>query len=130
MEAADTTPLGTNLFRHSTDFRPIAAGDTLFEAGAPGATMFVVKDGGIDLLIDGHVVDTVGPTGILGEMALVSEVHTRSATAVAKVDSEVVEVDQREFMFLIERSPFFAIEVMRVMARRIRQLDAIAYPPG
>lgn len=119
---------GTNLFKNSTEYRELNAGETLFSAGETGTEMFVVREGRVNILINGQVVESVGPTGIFGEMSLVSEDHIRSATAVAETDAQVVPVDRRRFMVLCERSPFFAIEVMRVMAHRIRTQSELLYP--
>jgi CRP-like cAMP-binding protein len=61
-------------------------------------------------------------------MALIDH-QTRSATAKAKTDARVVPVDQRRFLYLIQNTPFFAVEVMSVMARRIRNMDAKVADP-
>jgi CRP-like cAMP-binding protein len=44
----------------------------------------------------------------------------RSATAVAVTDVELVAVSEKQFLFLVSQTPFFALKVMRVLARRLR----------
>ena len=44
----------------------------------------------------------------------------RSATAIASSDAEMVPVSEKQFLFLISNTPYFALNVMRVMARRLR----------
>ena len=56
---------------------------------------------------------------IFGEMALIDDAP-RSATAVAVTDVELVPVSEKQFLFLVSQTPFFAIKVMRVLARRLR----------
>jgi CRP-like cAMP-binding protein len=36
---------------------------------------------------------------------------------------ELVPIDEKRFEFLMGRMPFFALEVMRVMARRLRRMN-------
>jgi CRP-like cAMP-binding protein len=71
------------------------------------------------------VVEEVGPGGILGEMALI-DTEPRSATATARTDSRVVRVDQKQFTFLVHEHPTFALQVMRVMAGRLRKANVTA----
>jgi hypothetical protein len=56
---------------------------------------------------------------IFGEMALIDNAP-RSATAIAASDAKLVPVSEKQFLFLISNTPYFALNVMRVMARRLR----------
>ena len=70
----------------------------------------------------GRILETVEPGGIFGEMALIDK-QERSASARAKSESKVVPIDQRRFLYLVANTPFFAVEVMEVMASRLRKMD-------
>jgi CRP/FNR family transcriptional regulator, cyclic AMP receptor protein len=107
----------------SGDAQSFVAGATIFAEGEAGDTMYVVKEGHVDVLIHGEVIETVGPRGMLGEMALIDH-NPRSATAIAKTDCQLVPINEARFSYLVQQTPFFAIEVMRVMARRLRHMDA------
>ena len=122
--AAPSQP-GVSIFRFADDFEAFTAGQEIFTAGQPGDMMYVVKEGEVNVVINGKVIDTVGPGGILGEMALIDK-RPRSATAVAKTDCKLVSVNQERFQRLVQQTPHFAIQVMRVMAQRLRQMDAQA----
>jgi CRP-like cAMP-binding protein len=99
----------------------LARGQRLFEAGAAGdGRMYVVREGTIVLRSGRRVLETVGPGGIVGEMALIDPAP-RSATAVAGEDCAVSAVDQRMFDTLVRRVPGLALEVMRILARRLRR---------
>jgi CRP/FNR family transcriptional regulator, cyclic AMP receptor protein len=111
-----------SVFRSSQDGESFAAGVAVFRENDPGDCMFVVQDGEVDIAVRGTVVETVGPGGLVGEMALI-DAGPRSASAVARVDSKLVRVDERRFRFLVQEHPFFALEVMRVMAHRLRRMD-------
>jgi CRP/FNR family cyclic AMP-dependent transcriptional regulator len=110
------------LVRFAGDQRAFAAGQVIFAAGSPGDVMYVVKEGEVEVLVGDRVVETIGPGGILGEMALIDH-NPRSASARAKTDCQLVPIDEARFKFMIQQTPFFAIEVMRVMARRLRQMN-------
>ena len=112
-----------DLLRNDPSAKTLVAGDTVFEEGAQGDHAFVVTEGEIELAVHGRVVETVATGGIFGEMALIDH-KTRSATARAKTDAKVVPIDQKRFLYLLQNTPFFAVEVMHVMADRIRRMDA------
>ena len=115
-----------NLFRNVTDAVSYTAGQTIFEAGAPGDVMYVVQEGDVDIVLAGRVIDTCGPGGIIGEMALIND-KPRSASAVAKGDCKLVPIDEQRFTFLVQQTPYFAIQVMSVIAERLRRyMEAMA----
>jgi len=61
-------------------------------------------------------------------MALIDH-GPRSATAIAKTDCRVVQVDALGFYKLVAKDPGFALEVMKIMSTRLRrQLDHQAAP--
>lgn len=98
----------------------VPAGKAIFEAGQPGVEMYIVTVGKVELRADGKLLETLEPGGVFGEMALVDD-KPRSASAVAVTDCELVPIDEKRFEFLLGRMPFFALEVMKVMARRLRR---------
>ena len=53
-------------------------------------------------------------------MALVDD-SSRSATAVALKETTLATVDRRRFLFLVQETPMFALELMSVMATRLRR---------
>ena len=81
--------------------------------------MYVVRSGQLTVTIGGRTVETVGPGGMVGEMALLDD-EPRSATVIAHTDCEIVPVDRNRFLFMVRETPFFALAVMRVMAQRLR----------
>ena len=109
-----------NLFRSATDVQSYTAGQTIFETGAPGDVMYVVQEGDVDIVLADEVIDTAGPGGIIGEMALISD-KPRSASAVARTDCKLVPIDEKRFTFLVQQTPYFSIQVMRVIADRLRR---------
>jgi CRP/FNR family cyclic AMP-dependent transcriptional regulator len=97
-------------------------GQVIFSAGDAGREMFIVRAGSVDLRIGDTLLETVEQGGIFGEMALVDPAP-RSATAVAGPDCALVLLDVVAFNDLVRRVPGLALEVMRVMAGRLRRTN-------
>ena len=108
------------LLQKSGEAEEHQAGEVLFSAGDPADRMYVVSSGSVTLSIDGRVLETVGPGGLFGEMAVI-EREPRSGTAVAEADTTLVGIDKRRFCFLVQETTYFAEIVMRVMAARLRR---------
>jgi CRP/FNR family transcriptional regulator, cyclic AMP receptor protein len=111
-----------NMFRNSHDAEVVSAGHVLFREGEHGDIMFAVADGQVELTHGGAVIEKIGTGGIIGEMALVDDAP-RSATATAATESRVVRVDRQHFMYLVQEHPTFALQVMSVMAERLRKAN-------
>jgi len=112
------------LFSHNPTIIPVSAGHTLFSAGDEGHLMFVLSKGTADVMVNGQVVESLQHGSIVGEMGIVSP-GPRSATVVATSDCEFVAVDEKRFQFLVQQTPFFATQVMRVMAERLRAVNQL-----
>jgi len=110
----------TDLFRNESDPHAYQPGEDIFKQGSPGDAMYAVIEGSVNILRDGVVVDTIGPGGIFGEMALIDD-HPRSATATVNSACKVARIDEKRFNFLVRQTPFFALHVMRVLTERLRK---------
>lgn len=108
-----------NIFRNATDAQSIAAGTEIFRAGDPGDTMFSIVEGTIEIVLKDRVLETFDAGELFGEMSLIDK-SPRSATARAKTDCKLVSIDEKRFLFMVQQHPFFALEMMRVLATRIR----------
>jgi CRP/FNR family cyclic AMP-dependent transcriptional regulator len=110
------------MFRHQTEIESFPADSPIFQQGDPRTVMYVVTEGEVEIRLGEKVLEVVGPNGIFGEMAMVDG-QPRTASAVARTDCKLVPIDQRRFEFLVQQTPFFAIEVMRVLVARLRRAD-------
>ena len=109
-------------FKNADEFVEYAAGDVIFEESEQGEQMYAVKAGEVDILVHNNVVETVEAGNFFGEMALIDKMP-RSAKAVAKTDCQVVVVDKKRFLFLIQETPTFALQVMHALAERLRHMN-------
>lgn len=111
-----------DLFRNHPKLRSVPASHVLFQQGDPGDFMYVLISGTAEIRVGDVVVEHAERGTIVGEMAVIDK-SPRSATVVASTDCSFAVIDERRFQFLVDETPRFAIEVMRVMARRLRQSD-------
>jgi len=109
----------TGVFRHAKSFRDVPAGGVIFEQGASGSEMFGVMTGEVELRFPNGTVHRLGPDDTFGEMAIVDG-SPRSATAVAVTDTKLAVIDRHRFLFLIDETPMFALQVMSSIAERLR----------
>lgn len=107
----------------SEQYQSFSQGQIIFREGDPGDQLYIVAEGQVDIMTDGQLLETVNPGGILGEMALIDD-KPRSATAVARTDCVLTPIGRRHFLTLVERTPLFALQVMRVMAERLRRTNS------
>lgn len=112
------------LFGKTDDAVLLSRGDILFSEGDPGDRMYVLLDGEMEIRVNGEGIETVGKGGVLGEMALIDEAP-RSASAVAISNARLAPVDAKRFMFMVQQTPFFAMQVMKVLASRLRRMNEI-----
>jgi CRP/FNR family cyclic AMP-dependent transcriptional regulator len=112
-----------DFFRNETGGDTYQAGQAVFQEGEMGAEMYVVLDGEIELRINGKVVETLGPGEPFGEMALIDQAP-RVASAIAKTPCRLLAIPEKRFLFMVSAMPHFSLQIMRVMADRLRKMDA------
>jgi CRP/FNR family transcriptional regulator, cyclic AMP receptor protein len=106
--------------------RSFEAGKIIFRHGDPAEELYIVKSGKVEIRLGNRLLDTLPELSIFGEMALIDH-SPRSATVVAATDATVVPVDEKQFLFLVSRTPHFALNVMRVLAQRLRTTNSVVY---
>ncbi|HYS50393.1 MAG TPA: cyclic nucleotide-binding domain-containing protein [Burkholderiales bacterium] len=113
----------------------IAQGTTIFTENEKGNRlllrrdrMYLLLDGEVSLIAKNKAIGRIGKGEIFGEMTSISEMP-RSATAVAKIPCRVIGLDDSQFQSALRKKPEFALMLMSVMIRRMR--DAIGkHNPG
>jgi CRP/FNR family cyclic AMP-dependent transcriptional regulator len=100
--------------------RSFAEGEVIFEDCQPAAEMYIVREGTVVLKKGEHVIEKLGPGEVFGEMALIDPAP-RSATAIAGPGCMLAAVDEKTFFQLVQNVPGFALELMRLMVRRLRK---------
>lgn len=111
-----------SLFEKDANTVAMPAGHVIFRHGDAADCMYAVVDGTVDLVIHGTIVESVEAGGVFGEMALIEQ-QNRIADAVVTRDAKLVAINRQRFLFLVQQHPFFALQLMEVMAGRLRKMD-------
>jgi uncharacterized membrane protein len=104
-------------------------GETLFRAGEPGESLFLVRSGEIELFIKDTVgqkiiLDIMRPGDFFGELALL-DAGPRSATAMALTPSELIELDRDDLLLLFGRKPDAGLSMLAAMGKMTRKADEL-----
>jgi CRP/FNR family cyclic AMP-dependent transcriptional regulator len=102
-----------------------ADGGVIFVKGDRGEFAYLVRSGEVEIRGSGLALEVVGPGGLFGEMALIDG-GPRSASAVARKATELVVIDQPTFVRLLGEVPDFALNVMQLLAKRLRAANTRA----
>jgi CRP/FNR family transcriptional regulator, cyclic AMP receptor protein len=123
LSAAETV----KIFQKVGDERSFPAGSIIFRSGEPGDVMYGILEGEVSLEIDDFVVETFRVGEVFGEGALIDPSGLRASTAIARTDCKLAALDRQRFMFAVQETPMFAINVMRSYAERLRAIKAQFY---
>jgi CRP/FNR family cyclic AMP-dependent transcriptional regulator len=119
LSASELEPLTQRLIA-----RRYREGETIFEQGSPGNSLYIVKSGLVGIEItnaegDTQTVAQCGPGQVFGEFALLDGLP-RSAGAVACARSELLILTRPEFFMYLEQHPTVAINLLILISRRLR----------
>lgn len=113
--------LDVNIFKYVDATHSYSAGEVIFRQGDTADGMFVVKSGSVSIDLNGEIIEVITEGGIFGEMALVDN-SSRSATATATTDCELLFVDENGFKKHVNSTPHFGLQVLRVTVKRLRKM--------
>lgn len=113
----------------AVDLRRLAGGETLFQAGTPGESLYIVRSGEIELFVKDNagqkIVLTIARAGeIFGELALLDR-GPRTATAIALGDTELLELDREDLLLLFQKTPAAALRLLAGMGHMTRKADEL-----
>ena len=127
MNALDTM----RALSQKSEVNAVSVGDVIFKADDLGASMFGVLEGTVRL----SWINETGQEGyeliqagsVFGAGALVMEGHRRLGTAQAESDCRLIEMNREKFLFAVQESPMFAIELLASVDERLRDLKIAAH---
>ena len=107
----------------------VPAGHTLFQAGDPGDSLFIVRVGQIELFIKDTagqkiVLTTARAGDMFGELAMLDS-GSRTATALALSDCEVLVLDRDDLILLFQRKPEAALHMLASLSGLTRKADEL-----
>ena len=100
-----------------------AGGQVLALEGDPGAGMFVLYEGNVEVELRSGRLE-LGPGDFFGELALLVDDGARVARVRAMTPVRCVSIPREEFLTLVETEPSFALHMLRELARRLTEARA------
>ncbi len=110
------------LFENDPRAEAHPAGKVVFREGDLGDHMYAVVKGSVEITIGGKLLEVVDAGGVFGEMALVED-RPRVASATVRDEAALVRIDRKRFEFLVQQTPFFSLQLMAIMAERLRRMN-------
>lgn len=107
------------------EYRP---GEVLFHEGDPGDRLYLILEGHLEVVkAQGQPHERIlavrGPGDFIGEMSLLYQGGTRSASVRTTGNVRVMEMNRQDFDMLLDRQPGLAVEIMRAMSERLREAE-------
>ena len=102
------------------------AGSLILDQGQTGREAFVVLDGTVVAKRNGKKIANLGRGAVVGELSLLDH-GPRTATVICETDCELLLLDQRNFMGVLDEVPALAHKLLATLAGRIRDLDRQYY---
>ena len=101
------------------------AKEPIVNAGEPGDAFYVILNGRAKVRrASGRAVAELGPGAYFGEMALLDGAP-RSATIVAETGTACLMLTRKRFTKLLRDEPTVALTLLRTLAARVRELEAL-----
>src|SRR5580698_6394990 len=86
----------------------VPAGETVFHQGEPGATMYVILSGRIEMMNGDRLIESLGAQEAFGMMSLIDTLP-RTATARVSEDVQLAVIDRKKYQFMLHELPIFAV---------------------
>ena len=97
----------------------VQAGKPVFQLGEPGATMYVILSGHVEMVNADRVIERLGPDEAFGMMSLIDTLP-RTATARVSEDAQLAVIDRKKYQFMLHELPSFAVFLIQTLANRVR----------
>lgn len=107
----------------------VPTGQALFQAGDPGDSLFIVREGQIELFIKDTtgqkiLLHTAEPGDMFGELAMLDS-GARTATALALTESVLLVLDRDDLIMLFQRIPEAALHMLAALTSLTRKADEL-----
>lgn len=95
---------------------------TIFTKGQEGRSLYIVVSGKVRVHIDEQELVQLDQGACFGEMSLF-DAEPRSASVTTLAPSECLILTQQQLYEAIEETPGIAVNIIRLLSRRIRELN-------
>jgi CRP/FNR family transcriptional regulator, cyclic AMP receptor protein len=109
------------------DSREYKSGQTIFHYGDAGGEIFILRNGRVELFVesdDGEkIILAENEHGdVIGELSFLDG-GPRTATALAREDTQVLAMHRQRLLEFIDKHPHAAMDLLTVVGRRLRATD-------
>lgn len=124
-ELLDDDELGELARSIDTEF--IRTGETLFNAGDFGESLYIINKGEVELSIRDTagqkiILKIAGEDDIFGEISMLDN-RPRSATATALTDAELFVLDRDDLLLLFQKKPDAGLNMLAALSTMLREAD-------
>lgn len=107
------------MFRNWEDVVEFPKKTAIFSERDPADFMYVVMSGEVELSLLGEPLGMESAGGIIGEMAMIHPLGTRSATAITLTKVKLARLNRDQFRKIVSENTDFAFQIMAVLANRL-----------
>ncbi len=105
-------------------FKQVEKGEILFFQSDPSDSAYVVRTGNISIILnspDGRemVINEMHSGDLFGELGILTR-KSRSTSAIARLNSELLVIPRQSFLTVIENEPQLALRILEVTANRLQ----------
>lgn len=116
-----------NELARSIDTEFVSAGETLFNAGDSGESLYIINSGEIELSIRDTagqkiILKVAGEDDIFGEISMLDN-RPRSATATALTNAELFVLDRDDLLLLFQKKPDAGLNMLAALSTMLREAD-------
>lgn len=103
--------------------------ETVFHYGDPGGEIYILRTGRVELFVEStegaKILLAENEQGdVIGELSFLDG-GPRTATAVAREDTQMLVLDRERLLDFIDKHPHAAMDVLTVIGRRLRATDEL-----
>src|SRR6476659_6312997 len=111
------------------DSRDFKEGETVFHYGDQGGEIFILRNGQVELYVESTegeklILPENEQGDVIGELSFLDG-GARTATAIARTDTQMLCLDRVRLLDFIDKHPHAAMDVLTVIRRRLRATDEL-----
>jgi CRP/FNR family cyclic AMP-dependent transcriptional regulator len=124
---ARLTPETTALLEAGVQKRSFRRGEVIFHKGDPGSSMYIILEGQVRIVLPSDngeeaLLGVLDSGDFFGELSLIDG-QPRSATIMTSEPTDTAVLHRDAFLKVIHSSPAIAIDMLRILAHRLRDTD-------
>lgn len=125
----DLAPREINQIQAITHLRSYNTSEAIFKQGEVGVGMYIISTGSVDIIYDDNRITTLKEDDFFGELALVEEHGVRTATAVAKEDTQLIGFFKPDLIQIMNQTPEIGVKILfrvaQVLGTRLHETTAL-----